>query len=59
MNELEELLPYLKSWNTYVDIFIIAIIIYKVMDLIKETRAEQLIKGIAMLIIATRVSEML
>ncbi|MDF2593377.1 MAG: ybbP, partial [Clostridia bacterium] len=59
MNELKELLPYLKSWNTYVDIFIIAIIIYKVMDLIKETRAEQLIKGIAMLIIATRVSEML
>ena len=59
LNELKELLPYLKSWNTYVDIFIIAIIIYKVMDLIKETRAEQLIKGIAMLIIATRVSEML
>ncbi|HYE08540.1 MAG TPA: diadenylate cyclase CdaA [Patescibacteria group bacterium] len=59
MSELKELLPYLKSWNTYVDIFIIAIIIYKVMDLIKETRAEQLIKGIAMLIIATRVSEML
>jgi diadenylate cyclase len=51
--------PYLKQWNTYVDILIIALIIYKVMDLIKETRAEQLIKGIAMLIIATRVSEML
>lgn len=59
MNELKELLPYLKSWNTYVDILIIAVLIYKVMDLIKETRAEQLIKGIAMLIIATRVSEML
>lgn len=59
MSELRELLPYLKSWNTYVDILIIAFIIYKVMDLIKETRAEQLIKGIAMLIIATRVSEML
>lgn len=59
MNELKELLPYLKSWNTYVDIFIIAITIYKVLDLIKETRAEQLFKGIAMLIIATRVSEML
>ncbi|OGO77942.1 MAG: TIGR00159 family protein [Clostridiales bacterium GWB2_37_7] len=59
MNELKELLPYLKSWNTYVDILIIALIIYKAMDLIKETRAEQLIKGIAMLIIATKVSEML
>jgi diadenylate cyclase len=59
LSELTELLPYLKSWNTYIDILIIAVIIYKVMDLIKETRAEQLIKGIAMLIIATRVSEML
>ncbi|MDF2521221.1 MAG: hypothetical protein K0R84_1849, partial [Clostridia bacterium] len=59
LRELLELAPYLKSWNTYVDILIIALVIYKVMDLIKETRAEQLIKGIAMLIIATRVSEML
>lgn len=59
MNELKELLPYLKMWNTYVDIGIIAIIIYKVMNLIKETRAEQLIKGIAMLIIATKLSEVL
>lgn len=59
VNELKELLPYLKMWNTYVDIGIIAIIIYKVMNLIKETRAEQLIKGIAMLIIATKLSEVL
>lgn len=59
MNELFELVPYLKSWNTYVDILIIALIFYKIMDLIKETRAEQLIKGIVMLIIATKVSEML
>lgn len=59
MNELRELLPYIKSWNTYVDIAIIAFIIYKVMDLIKETRAEQLIKGIVMVVIATGVSDML
>lgn len=59
MNELKELLPYLKMWNTYVDIGIIALIIYKAMNLIKETRAEQLIKGIAMLIIATKLSEIL
>lgn len=59
VNELKELLPYLKMWNTYVDIGIIAIIIYKAMNLIKETRAEQLIKGIAMLIIATKLSEVL
>ncbi len=56
MEEIKELLPYLKMWNTYVDIGIIAVIIYKVMNLIKETRAEQLIKGIAMLIIATKLS---
>lgn len=59
VNELKELLPYLTMWNTYVDIGIIAIIIYKIMNLIKETRAEQLIKGIAMLIIATKLSEVL
>lgn len=59
VNELKELLPYLKMWNTYIDIGIIAIIIYKAMNLIKETRAEQLIKGIAMLIIATKLSEVL
>jgi len=59
VNELKELLPYLKMWNTYVDIGIIALIIYKIMNLIKETRAEQLIKGIAMLIIATKLSEVL
>jgi diadenylate cyclase len=59
LNELKELLPYLKSWNTYVDILIIALAIYKVMDYIKETRAEQLLKGITMLIIATKLSEML
>lgn len=59
MNELLQLVPYLKQWNTYVDILIIALIFFKLMDLIKETRAEQLIKGIVMLIIATKVSEML
>lgn len=59
MNELKELLPYLKMWNTYVDIGIIAVIIYKAMNLIKETRAEQLIKGIIMLIVATKLSEVL
>ncbi len=57
MSEIVQLLPYLKKWNTYVDILIIALIIYKILDLIKETRAEQLLKGIAMLIIATKVSE--
>jgi len=59
VDELRELLPYLKMWNTYVDIGIIAVIIYKLMNLIKETRAEQLIKGITVLVIATKLSEVL
>lgn len=59
MNEIIDLLPYLRQWNTYIDILIIALIIYKVMDWIKETRAEQLIRGIFMLIIATKASELL
>ncbi|MFZ5353860.1 MAG: diadenylate cyclase CdaA [Bacillota bacterium] len=59
MNQFIDLLPYLRKWNTYVDILIIAVIIYKVMDWIKETRAEQLIRGIAMLILATKISEQL
>lgn len=59
MDELKELIPYLTAWNTYADIAIIAFVIYKLMILIKETRAEQLIKGLAMLIIATKFSEIL
>lgn len=59
LDELKELIPYLTSWNTYADIAIIAFIIYKLMILIKETRAEQLIKGLGMLIIVTKLSEVL
>lgn len=59
MNEFRELLPFLKQWSTYLDIGIIAFIIYKLMMLIKETRAEQLIKGIIVLIIITKLSDFL
>lgn len=41
------------------DIFIVAYVFYKLYMLIKETRAEQLIKGIIMLLLATKVSELL
>lgn len=57
MNEFRELLPFLKQWSTYLDIGIIAFIIYKLMMLIKETRAEQLIKGIIILIVITKLSD--
>ncbi|MCK9216900.1 MAG: diadenylate cyclase CdaA [Firmicutes bacterium] len=59
MNEFRELLPFLKQWSTYLDIGIIAFIIYKLMMLIKETRAEQLIKGIIVLIIITKLSDIM
>ncbi len=59
MNEFRELLPFLKQWSTYLDIGIIAFIIYKLMMLIKETRAEQLIKGIIILIVITKLSDIM
>ena len=42
-----------------VDILIVALVIYKLFTLIKETRAEQLIKGIGVLLVLTKVSEWL
>ena len=59
MNEFRELLPFLKHWSTYLDIGIVAFIIYKAMQLIKETRAEQLIKGIIILMVITKLSDVM
>ncbi len=59
MGGLADLIPYLKMWQTYVDIAIIAFIIYKSIGVVKETRAEQLIKGIVLLWIATQLSRVL
>lgn len=59
MDELRELLPYLKLWSTYLDIAIVAYIIYKFMQLIKETRAEQLVKGIIVLLVVTKLSDVM
>lgn len=42
-----------------IDIFIVAFVVYKLMMLIKGTRAVQLIKGLAVLFIATALSSML
>lgn len=42
-----------------VDILIVAVVIYKLFTFIKETRAEQLIKGIGVLLVLTKVSEWL
>ena len=40
-----------------IDILVIAVIIYKILDFLRETRAEQLIKGIAILLVLTEVSK--
>lgn len=47
------------SITDVIDILIVAFVIYKLLGLIKQTRAEQLIKGVALLIIATFVSDIL
>lgn len=57
-------LDYLETmlkFNLYsvIDIIIVAFIVYKLMLMIKGTRAVQLIKGLAVLLIATALSSML
>lgn len=42
-----------------IDILIVAYAFYKIFMLIRETRAEQLIKGIVLLFVATKISEVL
>jgi len=57
-------LDYLKTvlkfnLSSVIDILIVAFVVYKLMLLIKGTRAVQLIKGLAVLLIATALSSML
>lgn len=40
-----------------IDILIVAVVLYKLLSLIKETRAEQLTKGIVVLLVLTKLSE--
>lgn len=60
-----EILGFLKELflnmriRDIIDIAIVAYVVYKLMGLIKETRAEQLIKGIIFILLATQVSEWL
>lgn len=45
--------------NDIIDIFIVAFVIYKLLGLIKQTRAEQLLKGVVVLVVATFVTDLL
>ena len=42
-----------------IDIAIVAYVFYKLYQLIKETRAEQLVRGIVILLLATKASEIM
>jgi len=55
-------LRYKKPWDlikTIIDIGIVSFVIYKLIKLIRETRAWQLIKGILVIVIAARASELI
>ena len=52
-------LIYRISRNDVVDILIVAYLFYKILRFIKDTRAEQLFKGVIILLVATQVSGML
>ncbi len=45
--------------NDIIDILIVAVVIYKLLGLIKQTRAEQLLKGVIFLVVATFLSDVL
>ncbi len=45
--------------NDIIDILIVAFVIYKLLGLIRQTRAEQLLKGVLVLVVATFVSDLL
>ncbi|MDD6646608.1 MAG: diadenylate cyclase CdaA [Firmicutes bacterium] len=54
-------------WNAFsgiritdiIDILIVAVVVYKLLGLIKQTRAEQLFKGVLLLVVATFLSDLL
>ena len=53
-------------WNAFsgiritdiIDILIVAVVVYKLLGLIKQTRAEQLFKGVLLLVVATFLSDL-
>lgn len=61
LTDIKNMLTILQNitiWNV-VDILIVAYIFYKLFTLIKETRAEQLIKGLVFILVIMKLSEIL
>lgn len=52
-----QILPYFSmSWIDIIDIIIVAFVIYKAISLVKETRAQTLLKGILILLVIMQLS---
>lgn len=47
------------QWPDIIDILLVAFLIYKAFQLVRETRAQQLIKGIVLLVVASYASQLL
>ena len=47
------------TWIDYIDIIIIAVLIYQLVLLTRQTRAIQVLKGLAMIIVASYLSELM
>ncbi|KNF08580.1 hypothetical protein CLPU_6c00660 [Gottschalkia purinilytica] len=58
MDFLKELFINIRL-RDIIDIIIVALVFYKLFMLIRETRAEQLLKGILVLLVATKISDIL
>lgn len=58
MEYIKELLVNI-SFRDVIDVLVVAYVFYKLYKLIEETRAEQLLKGIVVLLIFTKISEVL
>ncbi|WP_082141829.1 diadenylate cyclase CdaA [Clostridium cylindrosporum] len=58
MKNILTILQNISIWNV-VDILIVAYIFYKLFTLIKETRAEQLIKGLVFIVVIMKLSDVL
>ena len=60
MNFLQPLKHFVYiSWVDIIDIIIVAFILYKAIGLVRETRAQQVLKGVIVLLVLTPVSEWL
>ena len=56
---LFDTLLHQPDWHTYIDIAIIAVLIYQVLRIVKQTRANSVIRGVAVILVVTWLSDIL